>query len=348
MNDASSDKLGRPVRDLRISVTDRCNFRCPYCMPAELYGEAYKFLPRADILSYEEIERLARVFAQLGVTKIRITGGEPLMRAELPSLIGRLAAIEGIDDVALTTNGILLAEHAEALARAGLNRVTVSVDSLDSEVFKKMSGREHSPQQVLAGIDAAEAAGLRPVKINCVVQRGVNDHTIAGLARLFRTRGNTLRFIEYMDVGTLNEWNLTDVVPAKEILAAVSRNGDSNPEAELVAVEPAYRGEVARRYRYKDGSNGHRAAEIGIISSVTQPFCGDCTRARISTDGRLMTCLFASEGRDLRAPLRGGASDDELRKIVAGVWGKREDRYSEFRTTTKPASKRVEMFRIGG
>jgi cyclic pyranopterin phosphate synthase len=332
------DRRGRPMRDLRISVTDRCNFRCGYCMPAEVYHERYVFLPRREILTFEEIERLARLFVDLGVRKLRITGGEPLVRAELPELVARLARIPGIEDLALTTNGYLLGAQAADLAAAGLRRVTVSLDSLDPETFKRMNGRGLEIGPVLEGIAAAERVGLAPIKLNCVVKRGENEEQIGALARRFRGTGHVVRFIEYMDVGTLNGWNLADVVPAREILERLSREG------ELVAAEPHYRGEVANRYRWADGSG-----EIGVIASVSQPFCGDCTRARLSADGHLYTCLFAARGRDLKTPLRGGASDDELRALVGGVWSLRADRYSEERTAeTARERDKVEMFHIGG
>ena len=336
---AVGDALGRPLRDLRISVTDRCNFRCPYCMPAELYGEAYRFLPRAEVLTFEEIERLTRLFVDLGVTKIRLTGGEPLVRADLPSLVARLAAIRPELDLTLTTNGSLLAPAAGELATAGLRRVTVSLDSLDPEVFRTMSGRDSAhPDTVLAGIAAAEAAGLTPIKINCVVQRGVNDHTLADLARHFRGTGHIVRFIEFMDVGTLNGWDLRQVLTAAEIIERLSA------DIPLERIPANYRGEVAQRWRYADGSG-----EIGVIASVSQPFCGDCTRARLSTQGTLITCLFAAGGVSLRDPLRAGATDDELRQMIAGCWTRRRDRYSEERAaaTTGPR-RRVEMFQVGG
>jgi cyclic pyranopterin phosphate synthase len=334
-----ADILGRPLRDLRVSVTDRCNFRCPYCMPAELYGEEYRFLPRAEILSFEEIERLCRIFVRLGVSKIRLTGGEPLVRAHLPELVERVAAIDPTLDLTLTTNGALLAPMAKELARAGLRRVTVSLDSLDPAVFTAMCGRDNvSPTVVLDAIDAAAAAGLLPIKVNCVVQRGVNDHTIVDLARHFRGTGHIVRFIEFMDVGTLNGWDLSQVVTAAEI---VDRIGAEVP---LEPIEANYRGEVAKRWRYVDGSG-----EIGIISSVSQPFCGDCSRARLSTEGQLVTCLFAAGGVDLRGPMRDGATDDELIAIIAGCWSTRRDRYSEQRAalTVRPR-KRVQMFQVGG
>jgi GTP 3',8-cyclase len=336
---AVTDALGRPLRDLRISVTDRCNFRCPYCMPAELYGEGYRFLPRAEILTFEEIERIARRFVDLGVTKIRLTGGEPLVRADLPSLVARLAAIRPGLDLTLTTNGSLLAPAAADLAAAGLRRVTVSLDSLDPDVFRRMSGRDSAhPDTVLAGIAAAEAAGLRPIKINCVVQRGVNDHTIVDLARHFRGTGHIVRFIEFMDVGTLNGWDLRQVLTAAEIVERISA------DIPLERVPANYRGEVAQRWRYADGSG-----EIGVIASVSQPFCGDCTRARLSAQGTLVTCLFAAGGVNLRDSLRAGATDDELRQLITGCWTRRRDRYSEERTavTTRPR-RRIEMFQVGG
>ena len=334
-----ADRLGRSLQDLRISVTDRCNFRCPYCMPAEIYGERYAFLPRAEILSFEEIERLARVFVGLGVRKLRLTGGEPLLRAQLPRLVSRLAALPGPLDLALTTNGYLLEEQAQGLAAAGLRRITVSLDSLDDAVFRRMNGRDFPVARVLAGIETARRAGLAPLKLNCVVQRGVNDHTIVDLARHFRGTGAIVRFIEFMDVGTLNQWNRAEVLDARAIRDRI------DAELPLEPLEPSYRGEVARRCRYRDG-----AGEIGIIASVTQPFCGDCTRARLSADGHLYTCLFATGGTDLKTPLRAGESDEELAARIAGLWRAREDRYSEIRAGLDPSRERerIEMFRIGG
>ncbi len=340
---ALSDSLGRPVRDLRISVTDRCNFRCPYCMPAERFGERYHFLPRPEILSFEETERLARIFVSLGVRKVRITGGEPLLRHELPSLLARIARIDGLEDLALTTNGVLLPKLADNLREAGVRRITVSLDSLDEAVFRRMNGDKGSLESVLAGIRAAELAGLSPLKINCVVQNGVNDHTLVALARHFKGSGHVMRFIEYMDVGTRNRWDLSQVLEAREIVERI------HSELPLEPLEPQYRGEVAQRWRYRDGEG-----EIGVIASVSQPFCGDCTRARLSTDGKLVTCLFASVGTDLRDPMREGACDDELRELIAGVWGRRRDRYSEERTTATPLARdasraeRIEMYQIGG
>jgi GTP 3',8-cyclase len=330
------DRLGRPIRDLRISVTDRCNFRCVYCMPKEVFGRDYPFLPRAELLTFEEIERLARTFAGLGVEKIRITGGEPLLRRDLETLLEMLAGIPGVD-LTLTTNGALLARKAQALRDAGLNRITVSLDSLDDATFRAMNDVDFPVERVLAGIDAALAAGLAPVKVNVVVKRGVNEEGILPLAEYFRSTGVVLRFIEYMDVGHTNGWRLDDVVPASEIVAAI------DAEHPLEAVEPAYRGEVANRWRYRDGSG-----EIGVIASVTRPFCGDCTRARLSADGKLHTCLFATRGHDLRALVRGGASDEGLAETIAGIWTVRDDRYSELRTAETADLPKVEMSYIGG
>ncbi len=337
------DRLGRPLHDLRISVTDRCNFRCPYCMPAEIYGEHYPFPPRPQLLSFEEIERLARLFVELGAEKIRITGGEPLLRHQLPRLIERLAALEGLRDLTLTTNGVLLGKQAQALAGAGLRRVTVSLDSHDDRVFGRMNGRGFRTGPVLEGIEEAARAGLRPIKINCVVQRGVNQDSVVELARLFKGSGHIVRFIEFMDVGTLNHWNLSGVVPAREIVERI------DAELPLEPAEPNYRGEVARRWRYRDGGG-----EIGVIASVSAPFCGDCTRARLTIEGKLVTCLFASDGADLRGPMRAGASDAELRERITSVWAARSDRYSEERAAHTdaaghtPQNPKIEMYQIGG
>ena len=331
------DTLGRPVRDLRISVTDRCNFRCTYCMPKEIFNREYEFLGRDLLLSFEEIERIARTFAGLGVEKIRLSGGEPLLRREIEDLIRALAAIDRIADVTLTTNGSLLERKAEALAAAGLNRVTVSLDSLDDEVFMGMNDVGFPASKVLDGIEAASAAGLDPVKINMVVKRGVNDGSVVAMARHFRGTGHIVRFIEYMDVGRTNGWRLDDVVPAAEIITAI------NAEFPLEPVEANYPGEVARRWRYRDG-----AGEIGVITSVSQPFCGTCTRARLSAEGSLYTCLFASKGTDLRAPLRQGATDDELGALLSDVWQRRTDRYSEVRSEATLGLPKVEMSYIGG
>jgi len=341
--EAPHDRLGRALRDLRISVTDRCNFRCPYCMPAEIYGEKYAFLPRPELLTFEEIERLTRLFAGAGVEKLRITGGEPLLRHQLPRLVERLATIEGIRDLTLTTNGWLLSKHARSLADAGLQRVTVSLDSHDDAVFGAMNGRGFGAGRVLEGIEAADAVGLRPIKINCVVERGVNEDSIVPLARHFKGSGHVLRFIEFMDVGTLNDWNLAKVVPAREILDRVGA------EFPLEPADPNYRGEVAQRWRYADGSG-----EIGVIASVSAPFCGECHRARLTIEGRLVTCLFAAAGVDLRGPLREGASDDALRELITGIWSRRTDRYSEERAAQTgldgrtPDRPRIEMYEVGG
>ena len=335
-----TDSFNRPLRDLRISVTDRCNFRCPYCMPAEIFGESYQFLPRAEILTFEEIARLAGIFVGLGVNKLRITGGEPLLRTNLHRLIAMLSTIDPAVDLTLTTNGYLLSQQAQQLKDAGLQRITVSLDTLDDEIFKQMNGRGFPAQRVLEGIEKAAAAGLAPVKINAVVQKGVNDHTIVDLARHFQGSGHIVRFIEYMDVGNRNGWKWDEVVPAAEVIRQI------DAELPLEPLESNYQGEVANRYRYRDGTG-----EIGVISSVTQPFCGDCTRARLSTDGKLYTCLFAAEGLDLRDPLRSGASDAELRDRIAGIWGRRTDRYSEERAELAPAQNarpKVEMYQIGG
>jgi cyclic pyranopterin phosphate synthase len=329
------DTFGRPLRDLRISVTDRCNFRCVYCMPKEVFGRDYRFLPRRELLTFEEIERVARVFVDLGVNKLRITGGEPLVRRDLEVLVSRLAALGDLD-LTLTTNGSLLAGKAQALADAGLTRVTVSLDSLDDEVFRAMNDVDFPVARVLGAIDAAAAAGLS-VKVNVVVKRRVNDGSVLDMARRFRGTGHTVRFIEFMDVGATNGWRLDDVLPAAEIVRTIGA------EFPLEPVDAAYRGEVAERYRYLDGQG-----EIGVIASVTQPFCGDCTRARLSADGKLYTCLFAVRGHDLRAILRSDADDERLDEAIRGVWERRTDRYSELRTEETRALRKVEMSYIGG
>jgi cyclic pyranopterin phosphate synthase len=330
-----TDTFGRPLRDLRISVTDRCNFRCVYCMPREVFGRDYRFLPRRELLTFEEIERVSRVFVELGVTKLRLTGGEPLLRRDVEQLVGRLAGLAKLD-VTLTTNAALLAPKAQALADAGLSRVTVSLDSLDDGVFRAMNDVDFPVSRVLEGIEEAASAGL-PVKVNVVVKRGLNDGSLVEIARHFRGTGHAVRFIEYMDVGATNGWRLDDVVPAAEMVASIGA------EFPLEPVEPAYRGEVARRYRYLDGGG-----EIGVIASVTQPFCGDCTRARLSADGKVYTCLFAVRGHDLRALVRSGASDAELEEAVRSVWERRTDRYSEIRTGETSRLSKVEMSYIGG
>jgi cyclic pyranopterin phosphate synthase len=333
-----TDSLGRPLRDLRISVTDRCNFRCPYCMPKEAFGRDFAFVERAALLTLEEIARVTRVFAAHGTTKIRLTGGEPLLRRNLEHLVELLAAIDGIDDIALTTNGSLLTrEKARTLAGAGLKRVTISLDSLDDATFRAMNDVNFPVARVLEAIDAALDAGLAPLKIDVVVKRGMNDEGVVDLARHFRGTGCILRFIEYMDVGNTNGWRMNDVVSGAEIVGRIARHWP------LVPLPPNYPGEVANRWRYADGKG-----EIGVISSVTQPFCGDCTRARLSADGELYTCLFAARGTDLRALLRSGASDGELAAAVAGVWHRRDDRYSEIRTAETVTTPKVEMSRIGG
>ena len=334
------DTMGRSMRDLRISVTDRCNFRCPYCMPAEIFGEAYEFLPREEILTFEEIARLTRLFSEFGVSKARITGGEPLLRTELPKLISQVGAIDGISDITLTTNGYLLAQQAQELKDAGLHRITVSLDSVDDEVFKKMNGRGFGARRVLHAIERAAEVGLTPIKINAVVQRGVNDQTVVDLARYFKGTGHIVRFIEYMDVGNRNGWKLDEVVSAEEIISRI------DAEMPLEAAPSNYSGEVAERYLYSDGSG-----EIGVIASVTRPFCGACTRLRLSTDGQIFTCLFATRGTSLRDPMREGASDDEMRELIASIWSRRTDRYSEERfaaTPDMPRPAKVEMYQIGG
>jgi cyclic pyranopterin phosphate synthase len=331
------DARQRPLHDLRISVTDRCNFRCVYCMPKEVFGRDFQFLPSSQLLTFEEITRLARLFVGIGVEKIRLTGGEPLLRRDLERLVAMLAGIDGLRDLTLTTNGSLLAQKAQALKDAGLRRVTVSLDSLDDAVFQAMNDVSFPVSRVLAGIEAADAAGLTPIKVNMVVKRGVNDGSIVEMARYFRHTRHILRFIEYMDVGNTNGWRMDEVVRASEIVATLSAVWPLEP------VEPTYRGEVANRYRYRDGGG-----EIGVIASVTQPFCGDCSRARLSAEGQLYTCLFASAGHDLRALLRGGQSDEQLDVFLRGIWQRRSDRYSELRALATPLRPKVEMSHIGG
>jgi GTP 3',8-cyclase len=335
------DVRGRALRDLRISVTDRCNFRCPYCMPGEVFGRDYRFLPRDEILSYEEIRRLAAVFVGLGVHKLRITGGEPTVRRGLPDLVAMLAELRTPEgepaDLAMTTNGSALRHLARPLADAGLRRVTVSLDSLDDAVFRRMNGVDFPVAKVLDGIDAAVEAGLAPIKVNVVLKRGENDAGILELARWARSAGHVLRFIEYMDVGTTNGWRLDEVVPAAEVVEIIGREWPLEP------VDAHYRGEVAGRWRYVDGGG-----EIGVIASVTQPFCGDCTRARLSAEGKLYTCLFSAIGHDLRAPLRGGVTDTELDRLVSDIWSVRDDRYSERRAAATDRLPKIEMFALGG
>jgi len=334
------DALGRGLHDLRISVTDRCNFRCGYCMPREVFHEGYRFLQRSDLLSYEEITRVARIaVSSLGVRKLRVTGGEPLLRRDLPQLLSMLAAIPGVEDLALTTNGLLLADQARALAEAGLRRVTVSLDALDAPTFQRMSGTTQEPARVLEAIAAAVDAGLAPIKLNCVVIRGQNEHAIGDLVRRFRGTPHVVRFIEYMDVGTINGWTADEVMSAEAILAAV------NEVSACVPVDAdAVRG-VAERYRFLDGGG-----EVGVIASITRPFCGQCERARLTADGRLLGCLFASAGLDVRSPLRDGTSDDALATNLAAFWEQRADRYSELRAAagTPTTKRRLEMYQVGG
>jgi len=332
-----ADTRGRPLGDLRISVTDRCNFRCVYCMPKDVFGRDYPFLPHSELLTFEEITRVARVFVGLGVRKLRLTGGEPLLRRKLERLIEMLRGLDDDLDITLTTNGALLARKARDLRAAGLSRVTVSLDSLDDATFRAMNDVDFPVAQVLEGIDAAAAAGLAPLKINMVVKRGMNEQSIVPMARRFRGSGHVVRFIEYMDVGATNGWRMDDVVPAREIVERISA------EMPLVQADPHYRGEVAERWVYAQGGG-----EVGVIASVTQAFCRDCTRARLSTEGKLYTCLFANEGFDLRELLRGGGDDEALRRAVAAIWRQRADRYSEIRTANTARAPKVEMSYIGG
>jgi len=340
---AVKDRLNRPLRDLRISVIDRCNYRCPYCMPEELYGDNHQFLPRASWLTPGEIKRVASVFLQLGVKKLRLTGGEPLLRRDIVDIVAGLAELHGAEDLAITTNGSRLAAHAADLKEAGLKRITVSVDSLDEQVFKLMNGGRGELAPVLEGIEAARRAGF-PIKVNTVVERGKNDHTVLDLVERFRGTGIIVRFIEYMDVGTVNGWQPTQVVPSKELLARLRERWPLSP------LDSNYRGEVAKRYAFDDGQG-----EIGFISSVSEPFCGDCHRARLSADGTVYTCLFAASGTSLREPLRAGASDADLVGVLQNTWRNRTDRYSEIRGRLlehKPEGgetpARVEMYRMGG
>ena len=335
-----NDQFNRPLRDLRISVIDRCNFRCTYCMPSEKYSHKYKFLDKEEWLRFDEIVRLVRIFIKLGVKKVRLTGGEPLLRPHLHELVKELKSLGGIEDLALTTNGSLLGEQAKRLYDAGLDRLTVSVDSLDDQVSRQMNGERAHIETILSGINAAQQAGFRSIKINVVVHKGVNDHTLLDCVRYFKMRGHSVRFIEYMDVGNQNHWEEQYVVPSAEILNMIER------EFPLKPVPENYRGEVAERYAFADGTG-----EVGFISSVTQPFCGDCTRLRLSADGKMYTCLFASKSTDLRQPLHAGASDDDLQKIITQTWQSRRDRYSELRSQTrqqKQQVEKVEMFQVGG
>ena len=334
----SLDSLGRPLRDLRISVTDRCNFRCTYCMPREIYGRDFEFLRREELMSFEEIAHLAQIFARLGTEKIRLTGGEPLLRRDIESLVEMLAHVKGIRDLTMTTNGSLLTrEKAKALKDAGLDRISISLDSLDDAVFRAMNDVNFPVRKVLDAIDAADAAGLWPIKIDMVVKRGVNDQSIVDMAARFRGTRHIVRFIEYMDVGHTNGWRMDDVVPSREVVERIAKQWP---------VEPAganYFGEVAERYRYRDG-----AGEFGVISSVTQPFCGSCTRARLTADGKLYLCLFATEGHDVLRPLRRRATDEEIVDEIRSIWRVRDDRYSEIRSEETADAERVEMSRIGG
>jgi len=342
-----TDQLNRPLHDLRISVTDRCNFRCTYCMPEEIFGDKYRFLPQPQIMTFEEITRSARIMAGMGVNKLRITGGEPLLRHDLHLLIAQLAQIDGIDDIAMTTNAYFLKDKIADLKTAGLKRVTISLDSLDNDAFRKMNGGKADVTQVLEGVYATQKAGLTPLKINAVVQKGVNDHTIIRMVQFCRDNGIILRFIEYMDVGTRNGWRLDHVVTAKEIIEKIDAIFPIEP------IDPNYYGEVAERYRYRDGGG-----EVGVIASVTQPFCGTCTRMRLSPEGQLYTCLFATKGVSLRDPIRTGATDDELRELIQNIWKNRNDRYSEIRggqtligvddIAVNNEEKRIEMYYIGG
>ncbi len=333
------DKFNRPVRDLRISVTDRCNFRCTYCMPKEVYGEAFKFLPKKELLDFDEIEKIAISFANIGVSKIRITGGEPLVRKNIEDLIKKLSSIKGIEDIAMTTNGYLLEPKLDALFESGLNRITVSLDAIDDLTFKKMSDQNYDVNKVLSAVEMANKKGFDEIKINCVVQKGVNEHSILELLDYFRESKNIVRFIEYMDVGNLNGWELSQVLSIEEILEIIQKKYKVKP------INQNYQGEVAKRYILEDYSS-----EFGIISSVSQPFCSTCTRSRITMDGKLVTCLFANNGLDLRKPLREGCTQEELQKIISNVWLNRKDRYSEIRHKLSPSSnnKKIEMFQIGG
>jgi len=331
------DRYQRPLRDLRISVTDRCNFRCTYCMPEEVFNEKHEFMKREKLLTFEEITRLVRLIVGLGAIKLRLTGGEPLMRQELEKLVTMLTAIDGTDDIAMTTNAYFLPEKAQLLKDAGLQRVTISLDTLDNDIFKRMNGGRSDVDKVLRGIEAAERAGLTPIKVNAVVQRGVNDHTIVDLARYCKERGYILRFIEYMDVGTLNGWRMDHVVPAKEIVQRI------HAELPLERIQRNYASETALRFRYQDGQG-----ELGIIASVTMPFCGDCSRLRLSPDGTIYTCLFATQGTDLKTPMRNGASDEDLIALITQTWHDRTDRYSEIRGGGGRSQEKIEMYYIGG
>lgn len=331
------DTFERPLRDLRISVTDRCNFRCTYCMPAEIFHERFKFLPHDNILTFEEITRLTGLITEMGAVKLRLTGGEPLVRQDIDTLVGMLATIDGVEDIAMTTNAYLLPKFAGKLKEAGLQRLTISLDSLDEEVFHQMNGKRASVAKVLEGIQSAKDVGFEKTKINCVVQRGVNEHTIVDMARWAREEGHIVRFIEYMDVGTMNGWKLDEVVSAKEIVETI------DAVFPLEKRKRNYASETALRWQYADG-----LGEIGVIASVSMPFCGNCSRMRLSPEGQIFTCLFATEGVDLKTPMREGVTDDGLRSIVRGVWQKRDDRYSELRSSATDGRDKVEMYYIGG
>ena len=333
------DKFNRPVKDLRISVTDRCNFRCTYCMPKEVYGEAFKFLPKEELLDFDEIEKIAKTFASIGVTKIRLTGGEPLVRKNIEDLILRLSKIEGIEDIAMTTNGYLLESKLDSLIESGLNRITVSLDAIDEKTFKKMSDQNFDVNKVLSAINMANKKGFEQIKVNCVVQKGVNEHSILSLLDYFKESNNIVRFIEYMDVGNLNGWELSQVLSIEDILEIIEQKYKVQP------LDENYPGEVAKRYLLEDYSS-----EFGFISSVSKPFCTSCTRARITMDGKLVTCLFANNGLDLRKPLRNGCTQEELDEIISKVWTNRSDRYSEIRHKLSASKnhKKIEMFQIGG
>jgi len=338
-----TDKFQRPLRDLRISITDLCNFRCPYCMPKEVFGSGHRFIPKPELLTFEEITRLAEIFVSLGAQKIRLTGGEPLLRRQVETLVRMLKDLPDIDahtpvlEIVMTTNGSLLPQKAEALAKSGLDRITISLDAFDDSTFRNMNDMDVPVDQVLAGIKAAESVGLTPIKINMVVQRGINENEILPVAKHFHGTGHIVRFIEYMDVGNSNGWKLDDVVPAKEIIQTIDAVYPLEP------TDPNYRGEVAKRWYYKDGQG-----EIGVIASVTQPFCGSCTRARLSATGQLYTCLFATTGYDLRAMLRRGASNDEIRDQLISIWNFRTDHYSEIRSAQTTTHPKIEMSYIGG
>ena len=333
-----TDKLSRPIRDLRISVTDRCNFRCTYCMPEQIYGHRYKFIDKSSLLTFQEIITLTEILVEMGVRKIRLTGGEPLLRNKIEDLISPLADITGIEELTLTTNGYLLPDKAQKLKNSGLDRITVSLDSLDNEIFKKINGRNINVSKVLAGIEAAEKAGFSPIKINCVIERGVNENSILEMAEYFKVKGHILRFIEFMDVGTLNQWNLNKVVPGSEIVEII------NSKMPIEPTNPTYFGEVASKYKYKDGSG-----EIGIIASVTQPFCGNCTRLRLSPEGNLYTCLFSDVGTNVSKLLRSNKNKKALKSLIQKTWMSRKDKYSVDRSKNpNKSTKKVEMYHIGG